>query len=175
MAIPTDLPELSVQVRSLDWVRALPDAEALCVRAALAAFEDTPDKPAIPAAGAEATIVLADDALVRELNRDYRGTDAPTNVLSFAALDDPEPAFEGEPLALGDMVLAFETTRAEAEAQGISLAAHLSHLVVHAMLHLLGYDHMESAEAERMEGLETMILGRLGIADPYSMPESLDD
>lgn len=175
MANPTDIPEVTVQVRALDWIRAEPDCEALCLRAALAAFEGAPERPAIPAAGAEATVVLADDALVRELNRDYRGTDAPTNVLSFATLDDPEPVFEGEPLALGDMVLAFETTCAEAAAQGKTIAAHLSHLVVHAMLHLLGYDHAEGSAAERMERLETEILGRLGIADPYSMPENLDD
>ena len=76
---------------------------------------------------------------------------------------------------LGDIVVAFETTRAEAEAQGITVADHLSHLIVHAMLHLLGYDHEDAPEAERMERLETTILGRLGIADPYAALENHDD
>jgi probable rRNA maturation factor len=118
---------------------------------------------------AEASLVLADDDLVRGLNHDYRGQDRPTNVLSFANLDgDPLPApGVAQPLLLGDVVIAFETTRAEAAAEGRRLADHFSHLVVHGMLHLLGFDHETDAQAAEMEGLETRILSKLGIADPY--------
>ena len=92
--------------------------------------------------------------------------DAPTNVLSFPAAASAPPA-PGAPLLLGDVVLAFETVAAEAAAQGKPLADHLAHLVVHGVLHLLGFDHEADAEAERMEALETRLLAGLGIADPY--------
>jgi len=106
---------------------------------------------------AELSIVLADDALVRTLNRDWRAKDKPTNVLAF-----PNAA----PL-LGDVVLAFETCAAEAAAQGKPLADHLSHLVVHGVLHLAGHDHGHAREARIMEDLERRILAAAGIPDPY--------
>jgi probable rRNA maturation factor len=109
---------------------------------------------------------------VRTLNRDWRGKDRPTNVLSFAALDDVSPdrppLTSGEPLLLGDIVLAFETVAAEAAAGGKPFADHLRHLLVHGLLHLLGYDHeTDEEEAQRMEALETRILAGFGIPDPY--------
>jgi probable rRNA maturation factor len=100
---------------------------------------------------------LADDALQRRLNRDFRGRDKSANVLSF----------EGAPASLGDVVLALETVASEAESQGKSLADHVAHLVVHGVLHLMGYEHRTSAQARRMERLEIAILAGLGIADPY--------
>jgi probable rRNA maturation factor len=120
------------------------------------------------AQGAEACVVLADDALVRSLNRDYRGKDAPTNVLSFPFQDTPGAAPSGH---LGDVVLAAETVRGEAEAQGIPPLHHLQHLVVHGLLHLLAFDHDTEAEAATMEGLEAQILATLGVADPYAVAE----
>lgn len=157
---------IDVSVPCAAWREALPDAEGIARRAAEAAFAAAED-PHVGGA-AEASLVLADDALVRGLNRDYRGLDAPTNVLSFASLDGaPQPAGDG-PVALGDMVLAYETAAAEAAAEGKTLADHLSHLVVHAMLHLLGYDHGTDAQAESMERLEIRILSGLGVADPYA-------
>jgi probable rRNA maturation factor len=152
------------------WRLRLPDVEDRCAaaaRAALAGAEARLD-------GAELSLVLADDAELRALNRRYRGQDKPTNVLSFPALDHPsagsQPALPpGAPLLLGDVVLAFETVAGEAEAQGKPLGDHLAHLVVHGVLHLLGYDHEVPAEAERMEALETAILAGLGIPDPYRM------
>ena len=113
----------------------------------------------------EVSLVLAGDAIVKTLNRTWRGIDAPTNVLSFpsAALD----AGTG-PRLLGDIVIAWETTAREAQAEGKSLADHAVHLAVHGFLHLLGYDHQSEKEAEKMERLERDILGRLGIADPYA-------
>lgn len=117
----------------------------------------------------EIAITLSDDAEVQVLNRDWRGKDKPTNVLSFPGL---EGAMAGllppdAPRPLGDLILAYETCAREAEEQGKSLADHARHLVVHGVLHLLGYDHETDAEAEEMEALETTILAGLGIADPY--------
>ncbi|MDJ0512259.1 MAG: rRNA maturation RNase YbeY [Methyloceanibacter sp.] len=110
----------------------------------------------------ELTIVLTDDAESRDLNRTWRNKDQPTNVLSFPAGDMPDTKL------LGDIVIAFETTAAEAADKTIPLADHVSHLVVHGTLHLLGHDHLDDAEAERMEELERRALASLGITDPYA-------
>lgn len=108
--------------------------------------------------GEEVAIMLADDARVRGMNRDYRGKDKPTNVLSFPSED------EGY---LGDIILAYETVAREAQEQGKTLKAHLTHLVVHGVLHLVGFDHEIEAEAEEMEAREVRILKRMGIGNPY--------
>ena len=117
-------------------------------------------------------LILTDDAEQRRLNRTYRGTDAPTNVLSFALADlaaapasGAAPA--GAPVLLGDVVLAFATVEREAAEQHKSLADHLAHLVVHGVLHLLGFDHQSAAEAAAMEAREVEILKILGVPDPY--------
>jgi probable rRNA maturation factor len=116
--------------------------------------------------GLDCCVVLSSDAKVRRLNRDYRGKDKPTNVLSFAALDGGKPP-RNVAWPLGDIILALGTCRKEARAQEKSLVQHLAHLVIHGVLHLLGYDHEAEAEAERMEGLEIAALKRLGIDNPY--------
>ncbi len=163
---PTKSPlEIDVLIQAVAWRRALPGAARLAAAAARAAFSAAP--PArMPKAGAEAAVVLADDKAVRKLNRDWRHRDKPTNVLAFAAGEGPRagPA----PLALGDVVVAIETARTEAESEGKTLADHVRHLVVHGMLHLLGRDHRAAPEARRMERLETEILAGLGVADPYA-------
>jgi probable rRNA maturation factor len=148
----------------------VPAAEDLCRHIAVMtlAGADTGD---LPLDRVEISLVLGDDALVQRLNRDYRGVDKPTNVLSFAALDDDGPLPSDGPVLLGDVVLAYETMRAEAEADGKTISAHLSHLVVHGVLHLLGYNHSEDEEAEAMETLERSILAVLDIADPYAAGE----
>ncbi|HEX5998556.1 MAG TPA: rRNA maturation RNase YbeY [Hyphomicrobiaceae bacterium] len=138
-----------------DW-SAL-EAPETAIRAAAAALASHPQFDRAP--GSEACVVLGDDNLLRTLNREYRGKDAPTNVLSFP-FDDPRQ--------LGDIVLAVETLRREADAQGIAPVHHLQHLVVHGLLHLSGFDHETDAEAEVMEGLEVEILASLGIPDPYA-------
>jgi probable rRNA maturation factor len=109
--------------------------------------------------------VFTDDASVRVLNRQYRGQDRATNVLSFPAA----PLHPGRlgPL-LGDIVMARETIAAESAAAGLDFADHLTHLMIHGFLHLVGHDHESDDEAAIMERLETAILGRLGIADPYA-------
>ena len=114
---------------------------------------------------AAATILLASDAMVRDLNARFRSKDAPTNVLSFPAGGGVQP---GETTRyLGDIILAYETVAREAEAEGISLDHHMAHLIVHGVLHLTGHDHLVDSDAELMESTETAILAALGIADPY--------
>ena len=120
-------------------------------------------KPKITGA-AELSIVLTNDAEQQELNRQWRGKDSSTNVLSFPQIEPFGPVAG----LLGDITLAHETLVREAEEQGVSLADHFTHLVVHGFLHILGYDHLTDAEALQMESLETQILASLGIADPYA-------
>jgi probable rRNA maturation factor len=115
--------------------------------------------------------VLSDDAAMRALNARWRGKDAPTNVLSFAASDDLAP---GMPRLLGDVVLAFETVSREALAEGKPLADHTRHLIVHGVLHLLGHDHERASDAKRMESLERGILAGFGVPDPYRAESAVD-
>jgi probable rRNA maturation factor len=122
---------------------------------------------------ATVSVLLTGDTQQRALNRDWRGKDAATNVLSFPARaiiagETPEPEFAGVPLELGDLALAFETCAREAKEQGKPLEHHLDHLVIHGVLHLLGYDHIEDIDAAIMEPLEVSILAGLGIPDPYA-------
>jgi probable rRNA maturation factor len=148
-----------LRIEAPGWRRRLPAADRLVRRAAGAALLAA--GPRRPANG-ELCIVLADDRLQRRLNRTFRGRDKSTNVLSFeAAPDGPHSA------NLGDVVLALGTIAREAKAQGKSLADHVAHLVVHGVLHLMGYDHEKESEALRMERLEKRILAGLDIADPY--------
>jgi probable rRNA maturation factor len=119
----------------------------------------------------EAAVALSSDAHVQELNSAYRGKDKPTNVLSFPAQSTPPPSsisnLSNQPPFLGDIILAFETVKREAELESKPFHQHVQHLVVHGLLHLLGYDHETDTEAGEMERHETEILGRLGVPDPY--------
>lgn len=117
-------------------------------------------------ADAEITIRIVDADEGRQLNRDYRGKDYATNVLTFT-FDDDMPAIPGLPL-MGDIVFCAPVVEREAAEQAISLEAHYAHLTVHGVLHLQGFDHLDDDEAEEMEGLETHILAGLGYADPYA-------
>lgn len=129
----------------------------------------------LPAEGFEIALLAASDARIAALNADFRGKPAPTNVLSWPAQDlgppeapaRPEPGDPDDPEALGDIALARETCQAEAAAAGRPLEAHLTHLIVHAILHLLGYDHGCDRQATVMEGLEVAILAQMGLPDPY--------
>jgi probable rRNA maturation factor len=152
------------------WRRHLADPEAVCRRAVAATLERVPAPPWL--ARAEVGVLLADDATVRRLNAEHRGEDHATNVLSFPTfehlLEEAPGHLPPGPVPLGDIVLALETVRAEAAAQGKPLLDHVSHLLVHGWLHLLGYDHQTAEDATRMEGLEREILEQLGIPDPYA-------
>lgn len=116
----------------------------------------------------EAVVALSSDAQVRQLNAAFRGIDKPTNVLSFPA--SAQPPVAGERRALGDIIVACETVLRESAEQEIPAGHHLQHLVVHGLLHLLGYDHLSDDQAAVMEQLETRILATLGIPDPYAEP-----
>ena len=115
----------------------------------------------------ELSVVFSDDRRVRELNAAWRGKDKPTNVLSFPASVAPGRGAALPPM-LGDIVLAFETVAGEARLEGKTLEHHISHLVLHGLLHLLGYDHEQEAEADEMEAIERDALARLAIPDPYA-------
>jgi probable rRNA maturation factor len=141
------------------WRRVVPAVAARVREAAEAALAGARSGRGI------VTVRLSGDRAVRRLNHMFRGIDRPTNVLSFPA--DASPVPRGAPVLLGDVVVAYRTVAREAAAQGKPFADHLMHLVVHGVLHLLGYDHDRSAAARRMETLEIRILASFGIADPY--------
>jgi probable rRNA maturation factor len=128
---------------------------------------ETAAKAALGTVEGDVVVLLTDDAAVRDLNGRFRDKDKPTNVLSFPAPESAAPH-------LGDIVLAYGVCAAEAEAQGKTLSNHLSHLVVHGVLHLLGRDHEDDAEAEEMEAEEREILAQIGVADPYAADFSVD-
>jgi probable rRNA maturation factor len=143
---------IEVEVEDPAWTLALPDSAAIASQAASAAA-------ALGRKG-EIAILLTDDQAVRDLNLRFRDRDKATNVLSF-------PAPSTAPRQLGDIALAFGVCAAEARDQGKPLADHLRHLVIHGVLHLLGYDHQAEADAEHMESLERRLLAEMNIADPY--------
>ena len=161
---------VSLDVPHQAWLDALPDVERTVETAVLACL-----RAACPGlTEGEISVVLVDDATQRILNETWRDKDRPTNVLSFPATETvagsvPQPEFPGVPLTLGDISLAFETVDTEAREQGKSLNDHLTHLVVHGVLHLLGYDHVVETDAVVMEALEVAILSGIGIKDPYSV------
>ncbi len=158
---------IDLAVEADGW-EAIPGLDGL-IRRAVDAAEAGSGTPV--AKEAELSILLCDDATIRPLNRDWRGFDKATNVLSF-------PAFSPLPLAekplLGDLAVALETVQREAAQEGKTVSDHLTHLIVHGFLHLLGHDHETTAEAEAMEALETHILAGLGIADPYAETEPVE-
>lgn len=153
-------PVIDVIVESTLW-EGLPEAEALAERAALAAVAAS-DVAIMD--GAEMSLMLTDDAAIKELNRTWRDKDKPTNVLSWPAADPDDLAHSPH---CGDIAVAYETLAREAAEEGKSVGDHFSHLVVHGVLHLLGYDHETDDEADEMEQLETDVLSGLGVADPY--------
>ena len=161
---------IALTIGASAWRRKLADPAGVCRRAVAATLDGVPTPPWL--ARAEVGVLLADDVTVRRLNAEHRGKDRATNVLSFPTFehileDAPGPLPPG-PAPLGDIVLALETIRAEAAAQRKPLLDHVSHLLVHGCLHLLGYDHQSAEDAARMEGLERAILEQLGIPDPYA-------
>lgn len=164
---PADSPHavtLDISIAAGDW-SAFPDAERLVAAAGEALSRHGEGEGLI---GRQASIVLADDAFVQRLNATYRAKDKPTNVLSFPFQAPPGMPESEADLYLGDVILAAETVLREAADLDIPPAHHLQHLVVHGLLHLIGFDHIEDAEAEEMEAIETHVLAGLGIADPYA-------
>ena len=145
---------IDVLVQSPQW-NEQPRITA-AVRQAINAAADEISSPA-----GEVAVVLTDDAEIRKLNKQWRGIDRPTNVLSFPA------AGAGKKSLLGDIVIAYETLARESRDEGKELTHHLAHLAVHGFLHLMGYDHQSDSDADAMEELERAILARLKMPDPY--------
>ena len=142
---------IEVEIDDEAWQDAVADVGRVVERAASVALGDTEG---------DVVVLLADDAHVQQINAQFRDKDRPTNVLSFPAPDSARPH-------LGDLILAYGVCAAEAVEQGKSLSDHLSHLIIHGVLHLLGHDHQADDEAEAMEAEERRLLASLGIADPY--------
>jgi probable rRNA maturation factor len=165
--------ELDVLIEEPAWVEAVPDVEVLCRSAADAAWSLGAPPHGHAGSSADsisACVLLASDDRVRALNRDFRGRDVPTDVLSFSTFQPDGLAAagaDGPPAVLGDIVVALQTTLADAAQDGKTVNDHLRHLVVHGILHLLGYDHERDADAVEMEALEVQVLSSLGIDDPY--------
>lgn len=152
---------VAIEVEDEAW-GGLPDLEKITHRAVDAALAATGIDPAAH----ELAILFADDASIAELNAAWRGKTGPTNVLSFPAPEEL-PVPEGEARPLGDIVLAWGVVSREAAQQDKSLPDHVAHLIIHGVLHLLGHDHEDEAEAQDMERLEAEILKGLGISNPY--------
>ena len=165
------LPITEVLVVADCWLNE-PDVEAVIQRAIAVAAEmvdaDTGE--------AELAVMLTDDGGIRTLNKNWRGLDKPTNVLSFPALQPTaeRSSQDDAPRMLGDIAIAYETTRREADDEQKRFDHHLSHLAIHGFLHLIGYDHEKDQDAETMETLEREILAQLDISDPYAERERMD-
>jgi probable rRNA maturation factor len=167
--IHSALPATEILIVAECW-RAEADAEAIIHRAIETAAEIVDTETG----DAELAIMLTDDAGIRTLNANWRGIDKPTNVLSFPALQPTGPSSPDDaPRMLGDIAIAYETVRREADDELKPFGHHLSHLAIHGFLHLIGYDHETDEEAGEMENLEREILARLGIPDPYAPQERM--
>lgn len=162
---------LEISVEDSRWQR-LEELSRRAVSATLAYLRMNPDL-------CEVSILGCDDSRIAELNNEFRGKPAPTNVLSWPAEDLapeepgatpplPEPDFSGE-IVLGDIAISYDTCLREANEAGKSMDDHVVHLIVHGVLHLLGYDHVRDPDATLMEGCEIEILGKLGIDNPYNV------
>ena len=149
-------PLIDISVQHPQWTRSVRDIQNVV----LSVIALTLDKAGVENRGQELSIVLADNDFVQTLNKEWRGKDKPTNVLSFP---------QDEPSMLGDVILAYETVEQEAKEQNKRFENHATHLIVHGLLHLLGHDHIEDDEAETMEALEIQILADLGIKNPYEI------
>lgn len=171
-----DAPSLQLDIDFIvedpDWPTTLSNCQELALRAATAALTRSVTRKDVVL---EVSIVLTGDDEIQTLNRDYREQDQPTNVLAFPALDDPsvlsaksqDQSSDQPPILLGDVIIAVGVVQREAAQQNKPLSDHFSHLVVHGILHLVGYDHMTDDDAQDMETLETDVLAGLGIANPY--------
>ena len=165
---------LNIDIEDLRWSAEIPAIETVAENTKNALINYMSDHADIEIFESNRDIsvnlCLSDDAHIRTLNRTFRGKDKPTNVLSFANMDFTDFAAQNNlynDIELGDIIMAYETTRQEAETEHITLHDHFCHLLVHGILHLLGYDHIEADEAEIMEGYEISVLQTLNIANPY--------
>ncbi len=168
----SDRPSINVTPESKLWPPAL---IPVITKAARAAYKAAGKPKWLARHKIEISVTLTNDNAMKKINCEWRGKNKPTNVLSFPQIDIMQDGFKREhvvgkksTLLLGDVVLSFETIHREAKAEQKTLKAHVSHMVIHGVLHLLGYDHMNAKDAKRMEKLECDILAGLGYPDPYS-------
>lgn len=149
------------------WNEVFEDLDGFAFLVAKAALGLVPELYKFSDHELELSFVFTDDSEIQDLNRDFRGKDKPTNVLSFPQIDWDDDMPLIPVLNLGDNIMAFETIEREAQEQQKSIHDHTAHMLVHGVLHLCGYDHIQNDEAERMEALEVKILHELGINNPY--------
>ena len=159
--------EADITIEALGWEQALADPEGIVRTAVEAALASNAASGVGPGTIA---VLLGDDALLAGLNSQFRGVDKPTNVLAFEG-DDPDSIPASQDRHLGDIAVAYETVAREAQEQDKTLKEHLTHMIVHGVLHLLGYDHQEAADREQMESIERTVLAQLGVPDPYDPAE----
>jgi probable rRNA maturation factor len=160
---------VNIGIASAQWTRAFPGMKKKIGIAAEKAFLKSKKPATFRSRPVQVNILLTTDSKIRTLNRDFRGMDKPTNVLSFPAAA-PIPGVPMDALPAGDVVLALQTIRRECRAQNKTLESHTIHLIVHGILHLFGYDHLRQKDAKSMEKLECDILKSLGYPDPYVDP-----
>lgn len=165
---------LNLTVNEPAWLQVLPDVETISEEVFSQVLDYVGSHEEIDflqsGKNINVNLCLGNDDEVHALNREFRGKDKPTNVLSFANIDDESFADEwsdGEEIELGDIIIALETMQAEAGNQNLTLHDHYCHLFAHGLLHLLGYDHIEADEAEHMESFEIAILKQMNINNPY--------
>ena len=168
---PSSQLNLEIIIRDKKWKYELPNIESICKISAGVAFEAVKKTEAMY----EVALVLCDDDFITALNKRYRNIDSPTNILSFPSnsINPADTGFINEPemqtLMLGDIAIAREIVVHEARELEISLEDHLRHLIIHGLLHLLGYSHETDHDAIAMESLETSLLGEMGVGDPYAV------
>ncbi len=164
---------LDLRIETQRWA-SIPGLRARLQQAALAALSRLPSS--MPSS-CSFTLLLTGNAALRRLNRDFRGIDRPTNVLSFPQFDSALPSRRSAgsgPVFLGDIALGYQYIAEEARRDHKILKDHVTHLMIHGLFHLFGYDHMAEAEARRMERLEQKVMNDLGLPDPYRLPVPLD-
>ena len=167
MNVKNNIIDVDVSLSDPAWESDALSAEKLCAEAVTLALKSADLPEILDGRDIEVSVVLANDELVQVLNREYRDKDKPTNVLSFALLDSDDPIPDEGPVAIGDIILAYQTIENEAREQEKFLKDHFAHLLVHGTLHLVGYDHMTEDEANVMETLEIRILEKMNIQNPY--------
>lgn len=150
------MPEIDIQVRDPRFYFRKPAVKRFCKKIIQTAWQGY--EPA------EVSVVLADNNFVQKLNREYRGKNMPTNVLSFENAEKPP---HGQPWLAGDIIIAYQTVLQEAQAQHKTFLAHLAHLLIHGTLHLQGHDHLTARQAKPMETLEIKLMQQLGYDNPY--------